>query len=145
MIQVTKTVLLPYTAHDLYTLVLRVQDYPVFLPWCKSAVVHAESECLQEASLSIQKGMVKEYFRTRNRLDPDRAIHMELVEGPFKKLLGEWIFTSVGDDGVEVKLSLHCEMKAGPLKSLLEGTFRKIAETMLEAFCERAHQLYQSV
>jgi ribosome-associated toxin RatA of RatAB toxin-antitoxin module len=144
MIHVAKTVLLPYAAHDMYTLVLRVQDYPQFLPWCASTVVHTQTDVLQEASLSIQKGMVKEHFRTCNRLETDRSIHMELVEGPFKNLTGEWIFTALGNDGVEVSLSLRCDMKSGPLKALLEGTFRKIAETMLEAFCERAHQLYQS-
>jgi len=40
MASVSKTVLVPYAAASMFSLVERVEDYPLFLPWCAGAQVH---------------------------------------------------------------------------------------------------------
>ena len=142
MIKISKTALLPYSASQLYELVLQVTDYPLFLPWCSAAVVHEQNESFQDASIQIQKGPLKEQFRTHNILVPGQMIRMQLVEGPFKALSGVWEFLALGNEGAQISLHLEFEIKLGPMQTILEATFKQVTQSMLQAFCQRAHEIY---
>ena len=140
MIQVFKTALLPYPVHDVYQTVLEVESYPLFLPWCSETLVHKQTEVLQEATITLRKGLFKESFRTLNHLLPDQRIQMDLVAGPFQFLSGVWEFIALNDSATEVRLSIDFEMKRGPFKVMLESAFHQIAQSLLEAFCKRVRE-----
>jgi ribosome-associated toxin RatA of RatAB toxin-antitoxin module len=142
MTTMSKTALLPYSAMQLYNLALNVADYPLFLPWCTAVVVHEQNEFFQDATLKLHKGVWHDQFRTHNTLVPAESIQMRLVEGPFKKLSGQWVFQSLGEKGSQVALHLEFEMKLGPLQAVLEMTFKQMTQSILQAFCQRAHQVY---
>ncbi len=81
-------------------------------------------------------------FTTRNRLEPDAAIHMGLVDGPFKKLAGVWKFTAIEESACKVELAISFEFKSRILGAVLGGAFSKICDTMVAAFVKRADELY---
>jgi len=143
--QVVKSALVPYAAEQMFRLVDRVEDYPRFLPWCAAADVHERGAEHVLASIEIAKGPVRKRFTTRNRLDAGSRIDIELVDGPFKSLAGHWRFTPLGEAGCKVELNLDFELASGLLRRLLGPIFSEITNTMVDAFCRRAREVYGDV
>ena len=70
---------------------------------------------------------------------------MEHVDGPFKHLNGAWTFTPSDDQGCKIELNLDFEVNGGGLKAKLFGMFfNKAADKMVDAFSQRAEQLFGS-
>lgn len=133
---------MPYTAEAMYQLVADVETYPDFLPWCRSARIDKSNGDEVQASLEIARGPVKKLFTTRNQLQHGEAIRMSLVDGPFKHLEGEWRFKQLGKGGSKIELHLEFDFSSALLKATVGPVFNHIAETMMDAFCKRAHALY---
>jgi ribosome-associated toxin RatA of RatAB toxin-antitoxin module len=94
------------------------------------------------ASLAVAKGGISQQFTTLNRLVPGTSIEMRLVKGPFSKLHGLWEFKSLGDKACKISLDMTFDY-AGPLvKATLGPLFTLAANTLVDAFCQRAKQLY---
>jgi len=139
---VHREALVPYRCEEMFALVDDVEAYPGFLPWCRGAQVLSRDEDLVEARLEVARGSFQKSFTTRNRLRPPKMIEMRLVEGPFRHLEGFWRFEPVGEGGCRVSLDLEFEF-AGRLVGLALGpVFRQIADTLVDAFCRRAVQVY---
>jgi ribosome-associated toxin RatA of RatAB toxin-antitoxin module len=131
----------PFTPAQMYTLVNDVQAYPAFLPWCVEAAVLFHENHVMRARLKVKKGRFDYAFTTENRLQTDSAIEMHLVEGPFKKLQGQWRFESA-DGGCLVSFELEFECSGRILGAVLTAAFKPIADSMVEAFRERAYVVY---
>jgi len=78
-------------------------------------------------------------FTTRNSLTPHSRIALQLVEGPFRSLSGEWRFSELSPGASKVELDLDFEFASGALAFAIKPVFQKIAETMLDAFVARAN------
>ncbi|MCI0992519.1 type II toxin-antitoxin system RatA family toxin [Pseudomonas corrugata] len=137
---IQRSALLPYPAQVLYDLVNDVASYPQFLPWCSSAEVLESSETHMRASLSVAKGGLSQHFVTRNTLVPGQSIEMNLEEGPFNQLHGVWVFKPLGEKACKISLDLSFDY-AGPLvRATLGPLFNQAANTLVDAFCQRAKQ-----
>jgi ribosome-associated toxin RatA of RatAB toxin-antitoxin module len=139
---IERSALLPYSAHEMYQLVHDVPDYPRFLSWCSDATVHEQDNDQQLASLWVTVGGLTQQFTTRNRLVPGELLTMSLVEGPFRRLGGEWRFASLGDSGSKVSLHLTFEFSSSLLSSAFQRGFARISERMVGDFASRARALY---
>ena len=139
---VSRSALVPYRARDMYELVADVERYPGFLPWCRSASVHGSAPDTVEASLEIGRGPIRKTFTTRNVMTPGTRIDMHLVDGPFKHLQGCWQFVAMDDSGCKVALDLEFELSNAILRKTFGPVFHEIANTLVEAFCRRAGELY---
>jgi ribosome-associated toxin RatA of RatAB toxin-antitoxin module len=139
---IQRSALLPYPAQALYELVNDVARYPEFLPWCSaSAVLEADAHSMR-ARLSVAKAGLSQQFVTRNTLTPGQTIVMDLEEGPFSQLHGVWQFKALTDKACKISLDLTFDY-AGPLvKATLGPLFNQAANTLVDAFCQRAKQLY---
>ena len=139
---IQRSALLPFPAQALYDLVNDVARYPEFLPWCSAATVMEESESHMLASLEVAKGSLSQRFVTRNALVPGLRIEMNLEEGPFTRLHGVWEFKALGDKACKISLDLSFDY-AGPLvRATLGPLFNQAANTLVDAFCQRAKQLH---
>jgi ribosome-associated toxin RatA of RatAB toxin-antitoxin module len=140
--QIERQALVPYSPAQMYALVDDIARYPEFLPWCKGARELSRSPAEAVATIHVHKGALTTHFTTRNRLEPPQAIHMELVQGPFKTFQGEWRFTAIGDKGSRVEVLLRFAF-ANPLNAwVLEPIFEHTSGSILDAFVRRARQLY---
>ncbi|MGA4530835.1 type II toxin-antitoxin system RatA family toxin [Ectopseudomonas chengduensis] len=140
--RIQRSALLPYPAQALFDLVNDVAGYPQFLPWCRASEVLEVSETHMLASLEVAKGSIGQRFVTRNVLLPGQRIEMNLQEGPFASLHGVWEFKALGDKACKISLDLTFDY-AGPLvRATLGPLFNQAANTMVDAFCQRAKQLY---
>jgi ribosome-associated toxin RatA of RatAB toxin-antitoxin module len=145
---VHKSVLIWYSAEEMFNLVTDVDKYSQFLPWCDHAkVVTATPEGMQ-AEIGIAMGAVKQTFTTQNTHSIDakgRQVAMKLLNGPFSKLEGKWDFTPVGDAAqraCKTELYLKYGFDNAVLAALVGPVFDKIAASMVDAFVKRADQVY---
>jgi ribosome-associated toxin RatA of RatAB toxin-antitoxin module len=126
----------------MFALVDDVPSYPGFLPWCRKAEILERDEREALARIEVHKGPLHARFTTRNRLDRPASIALQLVEGPFRALEGEWRFTAIGDKGSRVELALAFAF-ANPLNAwILEPVFEHTCSSLVDAFVARARALY---
>ena len=149
MKQVKKSVLLWYSAHEMYALVTAVEDYPRFLPWCARAEVIARDERGLTARLDLAYAGVRHAFTTRNVQVPDESVHIGLVDGPFSMLEGMWRFLSLPiasetEKACKIEFDMRYAFSNGPLEHLISPVFDRIANTFVDAFVKRAEQVYGS-
>lgn len=142
MAVVHKSVLLAYSAEQMYALVENFEDYPKFLPWCGGAQVLQREDDKVIASLTINYHGVKQSFVTKNTNTPPTSIDMELVEGPFKHLHGTWNIRPLRPDACKVEFDLHYEFSSKVLEQLIGPVFSMIANSFVESFCKRAESVY---
>ena len=140
--KIERSALVLHSAAKMYALVKDVPSYTEFLSWCKSAEVHDQTETSQEASLAVSIAGIEQRFTTLNQLNPGHSVEMQLLEGPFKDLLGKWQFTPLGEDGSKVSLVMDFHMTQGPMASLFGRGFGKIADRLVDDFCKRADEVY---
>lgn len=133
--------LVPHSPSQLYALVRDVTAYPKFLSWIEKAEIHEESDTLQTASLGLNLAGLRPEFTTHNTLIANQAVTMTLADGPFKRLDGRWAFESMGS-GTKVSLSLTFEVSYSFLSSALSRSFSKVADRMVDDFCNRAFEVY---
>ena len=141
---VHKSVLIWFSAEEMFALVTDVAHYPQFLPWCDQASVLDQDATGMTARVGISFGGIKQAFTTRNTHVDGRQIHMRLVEGPFSKLDGQWNFTPLGDGqrACKVEFTLRYDFSSMALAALIGPVFDKIAGSLVDAFVKRANQVY---
>lgn len=139
---VNRSALVPYSAAQMYALVDDIEHYPAFLPWCRSAREWSRSEEEVRASLEMQRGPLHRTFTTQNRLQRNKMIEMRLVEGPFRHLEGFWRFGEITENSSRVVLDLEYEFSSRLLQVAIGPVFGQIANTLVDAFCERARVLH---
>ena len=93
MADVEKTVLIGYSAEQMFDLVTDVKDYPNFLPWCGGVEIYEQTETSLDARVDIAFKGIHQFFRTRNVQTRPTRIDMTFADGPFKSFTGFWIFT----------------------------------------------------
>ena len=147
MKHVHKSVLLWYSPQEMYDLVTHVEDYPKFLPWCSSATVLQQHPDGVTARLGLAYMGLRQSFTTRNRQTPGKSLSMQLVDGPFSALEGDWQFHELGKPGADkvackIEFDLRYAFAGGALDLVISPVFDKIANTFVDSFVKRAEQVY---
>jgi ribosome-associated toxin RatA of RatAB toxin-antitoxin module len=142
MRRVAKSVLVPYSASQMFELVDRVELYPQFLPWCGGARVIAQEGDRKTARIDIDYHGVRAHFTTDNSNDPPESIVVTLKDGPFRHLHGEWRFRALGQEGCKIEFDLAYEFATGLLERVIGPVFSHIANTFIDAFVKRAERVY---
>jgi ribosome-associated toxin RatA of RatAB toxin-antitoxin module len=141
MRSVKKSVLVPYSAAQMFELVDRVELYPQFLPWCGGTQVLEQGENRKTARIDIDYHGVRAHFTTDNVNDPPRSIVVTLKDGPFRHLHGEWRFIALSEHGCKVEFDLAYEFATSLLDRVIGPVFSHIANTFIDAFVRRAESL----
>ena len=145
---VHKSVLIWFSAEEMYALVNDVARYPEFLPWCDHARVVQAHDDGMTAEIGMALAGFHKSFTTRNVNQAGRQVRLQLVDGPFKQLDGTWDFHPLIDPNtqqaqracrIELTLNYSFESMFGRLVGPL---FDKIAATLVDAFVKRAEQIY---
>jgi ribosome-associated toxin RatA of RatAB toxin-antitoxin module len=142
MAVVHKSVLLAYSAEQMFALVDNIEDYPSFLPWCGGTEVRNREGNKVVAMLTINYHGVKQAFSTENMNTPPTSINMVLLEGPFRHLTGTWNFKPLREDACKIEFELHYEFSSKVLEQLIGPVFNMIANSFVDSFCKRAEAVY---
>ena len=138
MIEVRRSLEVPYPADRMYALVDRIEDYPSFLPWCLSTKVERAAEGKVSASMKVGKGIVRHEFATANVHDTDRMeISIQLLRGPFSSLQGNWKFFAT-ESGSRIDFVLEYEFASGIIGRMFAPLFSTAYGRMIDSFAEQA-------
>ncbi len=141
MTALSRSALVPYSAAQMFALVDDVDSYSDFLPWCSAARVTSRNRDEVRATIELSRGGVRKAFTTVNRLQHNKMIEIRLVEGPFHHLEGFWRFDEL-ENGCKVSLDMDFEFSSRMVKLVVGPVFHQVAGSLVDAFVERAHDLY---
>ncbi len=142
MAEIEKSVLVGYSAGQMFRLVDTVENYPEFLPWCDGASVKLQSDEIAHATVHINYHHIKHSFTTENKRYPPELIEMNLLDGPFEHLDGHWRFIPLSENACKIEFRLHYTFSHKLLEKLIGPVFYMIANSFVEAFVERAEAIY---
>jgi len=139
---VKKSALVAHSAKCMFDLVYDVGSYPKFLPWCARTTVISETAEQICGRIEVSRLGIHQTFSTCNRFERDRRMDISLLDGPFRKLHGGWRFTPLREDACKVELELEFEFSGRLIDKAFGAVFNQIANTLVDAFCKRADDLY---
>ncbi len=140
MREVKRSALVNQPPARLYALINDIESYPQFLPWCSHARVESRTPQEIVATLGVRQGGLQGEFTTRNTLEPERSVRMQLVSGPFRALEGLWLLTPV-EAGCRVDLTMRFAFKNSLTGLLFEPKFAATVGSLVDAFVARARSL----
>ena len=134
---------------DLINLVLDIEKYPQFVPFCYNAKIYEikKEGDLQKiiADLTIGKGPFKDTYKSDVSFDKKNdSIHVKNIDGPLNHLSNNWTFTDKKNGITEVTFKIDFEIKNKFLNSLMVVSFQYGLEKIADAFQKRAEELFSS-
>lgn len=145
MARVDKKVLIERSATQMFELVDRCEDYPLFLPWCSGTSVAERTDYKTVATLHINYHSVKSHFTTENTKEIPSTMRIRLLDGPFKHLEGSWKFTPLTEAACKIEFCLQYEFSSKLFEKIIGPVFSHIANTFVDAFVKRADQVYGAI
>ncbi|EIC84389.1 type II toxin-antitoxin system RatA family toxin [Serratia sp. M24T3] len=142
MPHISRSALVPFSAEQMYSLVNDVDAYPKFLPGCTGSRVLDKTDNTMVAAVDVAKAGISKTFTTKNTLTSNQSIDMQLVDGPFRKLLGGWNFTPLSPEACKVELNLDFEFTNKLIELAFGKIFKELAGSMVQAFTQRAKEVY---
>ncbi|OGT59616.1 MAG: ubiquinone-binding protein [Gammaproteobacteria bacterium RIFCSPHIGHO2_12_FULL_45_12] len=144
MNKLNRSAIVPYSARQMFELVNSIEDYPRFLPWCSSSQIISRTETEVVATLEIAWKGVHKSFTTKNVLHPYDKMEITLMNGPLHRMEGTWHFQALTPAACKVLLDLEFEFAGSLIDRLFQPVFQYIANTLVEAFCARAVEIYEN-
>jgi len=136
-----------YSSQEIFNLVMDIEKYPQFLPWCKNAkIIKILSPNLLHASLTVNfKGILQKYLSqvTWQENNNNYAINIEAIEGPFKKMTSHWKINNLASNQCLVDFAIEFEFSSILLQKLIGSLFGYASEKMINSFDERAKIIYK--
>ena len=132
---------------DLIELVLDIEYYPEFVPFCFDAKIYENKKDgdLQKiiADLTIGKGPFKDTYKSDVAFNKKTdSIYVKNIEGPLNHLTNNWTFTDKNNGITEITFDIDFEIKNKFLNSLMVVSFQFGLEKIADAFQKRAEELF---
>ena len=131
---------------QLIDLVLDVEKYPLFVPFCIDAKVHEKKEkgdlLIMIADLTIGKGPLKDTYKSDVKYNKKNdSIYVTNLDGPLKHLENRWNFKQVNNI-TEVSFEVDFELKNNFLNTIMTKSFQFGLDKIADAFEKRAEELF---
>ena len=132
---------------DLIKLVLDIQKYPEFVPFCHEAKVHdiKEEENIVKiiADLTIGKGPFKDTYKSNVKFDKNNdSIFVTNIDGPLNHLENRWFFKQQNKD-TEISFDINFEIENKFLNIIMEKSFQYGLNKIADSFQKRANDLFK--
>ena len=134
--------------NQLIDLVLDIEKYPTFVPYCIDAKVHKKQNTDNFiniiADLTIGKGLFKDTYKSDVKFNKKHnSIYVTNIGGPLKHLDNKWIFED-HKEGTEIYFDVDFEIKNKFLNILMKTSFQYGLDKIADAFQERANKLFNN-
>ena len=139
--------IIPCKKKQLIQMVLDIEKYPEFVPWCIEGKVYEKNEnndlTTFNGDLKVGKSILNETFSSHVSYlkDKDKIIVTNL-DGPLKHLKNEWIFKEV-NNATQLEFFIDFELKNPILNSIMKKSFEIGLNKIAKSFEERAIKLYK--
>ena len=133
---------------DLINLVLNIEDYPKFIPYCLDAKIYEKNLDNDDqsiiADLTIGKGLFKDTYKSDVKyIKKNDIILVKNLDGPLKYLDNKWQFKKTGNL-TEVSFDVDFELKNKFLNILMVKSFKYGLDKIADAFQRRAEELFNN-
>ena len=138
---------IPCSKKNLIEMVLDIEKYPEFVPWCLGGKIHNKIEKGDtieiKADLTIGKSFFRDTYKSFVVYNKSKdTIHVTNIDGPLKHLENNWFFSQKGDLS-EVEFHVDFELKNKILNILMIKSFDVGLKRIGDAFEKRAIQLFK--
>ncbi len=139
--------IIPCKKNQLIKMVLDIEEYPEFVPWCIEGKVYDKNESDDlitfNGDLKVGKSLLNETFSSHVSFfkEKDKIIVTNL-DGPLKHLKNEWVFKEV-NNATQLEFFIDFELKNPILNSIMKKSFELGLNKIAKSFEERAIKLYK--
>ena len=138
---------IPCSKKNLIEMVLDIEKYPEFVPWCLDSKIHDKIDKGNTIEIKADLTIGKSFFRDTYKSfviynKSEDSIHVTNIDGPLKHLENEWFFRQEGDSS-EVEFNVDFELKNKILNVLMTKSFDLGLKKIADAFEKRAIQLFE--
>tara|TARA_B100000029_G_C17443127_1_gene912216 strand:- start:661 stop:1089 length:429 start_codon:yes stop_codon:yes gene_type:complete len=141
MSSVSRSALLPYPVTLVYGVVLDIENYSEFLPWCIRSEILDQTQHSQIASLTFKIKGITYTLVTKNTFESDEHISLDMVSGPVPEFSGQWLFNDLGRD-VGCRVEFAASYQLSGIKALFPKQLIGSAATrVVDAFVARCAEL----
>ena len=142
------TKIIPCSKDNLIAMVLDIEKYPEFVPWCLGGKVHTRIDKRKTieitADLTIGKSFFNETYKSFVIYEKSSdTIQVTNLDGPLKHLENKWFFKQKGNNS-EVDFHVDFELKNKILNLLMVKSFDIGLRKIADAFEKRAIKLFKS-
>ena len=142
MKHIARSALVTFSDQRMFALVNDIESYPLFMNGCVGAKILSRDDNELIARLELSRMGFSHSFTTKNTLQEPASMTMELVDGPFNSLSGEWSFKALSPEASKVSLSLNFELDNQLVSNAVGKVFEQVANEMVDGICSRARALY---
>jgi len=138
---------IPCSKKNLIEMVLDIERYPEFVPWCLDSKIHEKIDKGDVTEIKADLTIGKSFFRDTYKSfviynKSEDSIHITNIDGPLKHLENEWFFRQDGDSS-EIEFHVDFELKNKILNVLMIKSFDLGLKKIADAFEKRAIQLFE--
>ncbi len=139
--------IIPCKKKQLIEMVLDIEKYPEFVPWCIEGKVYEKSESSDlivfKGDLKVGKSILNENFSSLVTYYKERdKIIVSNLDGPLKNLKNEWKFKEV-NNATQLEFVIDFELKNPILNEIMKKSFELGLNKIAKAFEERATKLFK--
>ena len=132
---------------QLIDLVLDIEKYPTFVPYCIDAKIYEKNDTGDFiniiADLTIGKSLFKDTYKSDVKFNKKNdSIYVTNVGGPLKHLDNKWMFED-HKEGTEIYFDVDFEIRNKFLNILMKTSFQYGLDKIANAFQKRANQLFK--
>ncbi|MEM7425068.1 MAG: type II toxin-antitoxin system RatA family toxin [Pseudomonadota bacterium] len=144
---------MPFTAQQMFNMVVDIEQYPQFVPICKKAEI-GPREDLGDGTFAFdsllvfrfKKFGIFEEFRSRVTCDPENYTVNSWSDGPpFKEFRAVWSFEDVGEKLSEAHIDVSYQFRSRALGMFISRGAGIGIERLIQAWDARAHEIYGGV
>ena len=132
-----------HEAKKLYNIVLDIEKYPEYIPWCQDVKIISKSKNMILAEMIVTYNyFLPQKFTSHVSYNSNKLfINTNYIKGPLKDLNTEWIFKKIDKKKTKVLFNIKFEFQKFLHQKLAELFFVLIEKKMINSFKERADEL----
>jgi len=139
--------IIPCKKKQLIEMVLDIEKYPEFVPWCIEGRVYEKDESndliVFKGDLKVGKSLLNETFSSHVSYYKEKdKIIVNNLDGPLKHLKNEWKFKEI-NNSTQLEFFVDFELKNPILNGIMKKSFELGLNKIAKAFEERAIKLYK--
>ena len=138
-----KEITINHNAKQLFNIVLDLEKYPEFIPWCIDMRIHSKKSNEIFADMYVlYKLLLPQKFGSHVIFNVKKLnIKTIYIDGPLKDLKTDWQFNPISRNETIVNFSVHFEFKRFLHQKFAEIFYPLIENNMIESFKQRANQI----
>ena len=135
-------VIINHSAKSIYEIVLDIEKYPEFIPWCSAARIRSKTKKNIIADLLVHYKYFQKTFTSNVTFDSNNLIiDVIYIEGPLKNLKNQWKFEKIEDKKTRVHFKIKFEFNNLIYQKISELFFDLIENKMIHSFSKRADEM----